>query len=173
MNLLKHKESKFLASDILNQLRIKLKNALHQNGYKSEIRDGMDIALCMIDMKESNVQYAGAYNPLYLIRDGQLIVKKGDRMPIGIYHKEKESFTNHMIRLKHNDNLYIFSDGFVDQLGEKSGKKFLIKNFKKLLLEIQEKPLDIQQTILNETLNKWKGKYQQVDDILVIGLKIP
>jgi serine phosphatase RsbU (regulator of sigma subunit) len=93
-------------------------------------------------------------------------------MPIGIYYKEKDSFTNHLIDLKSNDLIYLFSDGYADQFGGNEGKKFLIKQFQKLILDIHQKPLDVQKQLLFENLEKWRGKYDQVDDILVMGFKI-
>jgi len=159
------------ASRILNLLREKIKFSLHQTGKEGENKDGMDMALCIFHKKKKRIEYAGAYNPLYLIRNGELIEYKADRMPIGIYHIEKESFTNHDIEVKEGDVIYIFSDGYVDQFGGPGQTKFKTANFKKLLLEINEKPMKEQQQILDERFARWKGDLDQIDDVIVIGIR--
>ena len=170
------------ANQVLNKLRAEIKLALRQTGKEGEAKDGMDIALCVIDKENMILQYAGAYNPLYLFRKIsdklELIETKADKMPIGIHMKEKP-FTNHEIDIKENDIIYIFSDGFIDQFGgcddEKTkigGVKFKSKRFKKLLEDINDKKMSDQKEILNTTIEKWKGNNDQIDDILVIGIKI-
>ncbi len=140
---------------------------------------GMDLALCIIDMDNMQLQFAGAYNPLYLLRNEEILRVKPDRMPIGIYLREKESFTNNIVDLKKGDLLYIFSDGYVDQFGGERDKKITSKKFRELLLENHKKPLDYQKEALDKYLEYWmafKDKtgrtYKQVDDILVIGMEI-
>jgi serine phosphatase RsbU (regulator of sigma subunit)/ligand-binding sensor domain-containing protein len=160
------------ANLILNRLRNNIKIALRQTGREGEAKDGMDMALCILDLNTHNMQFSGAYNPLYLIRDKKLIEIKGDKMPIGIYINEKKSFTNHEQTLKKGDVIYIFSDGYIDQFGGEKGGKFKSKPFKKLLLDIHSKHLNEQGKILNTTLENWKGTYEQVDDILVMGFRI-
>jgi serine phosphatase RsbU (regulator of sigma subunit) len=157
---------------ILNELRAKIKTTLWQTGKEGETRDGMDIAVCVFDSGGKQVQYAGAYNPLYLIRNGELIEYKADKMPVGIHIKEKETFTLHEIELKSGDNLYIFSDGYVSQFGGPDGKKFMARPFKDLLVNINGKKMDEQQLVLEDALDKWQAAYDQVDDILVIGIEI-
>ena len=172
LNEIVNRAEKLVASNILNGLRDQVKKSLRQTGKKDEAKDGMDIALCVFDIAKKQLQFAGAYNPLYILRKGELIQLKADRMPIGIYYKEKESFTNHIMDLESDDVIYLFSDGYNDQFGGSDGKKFMIKQFQNLLIEIYQKPLDEQKEILNSTLEKWMGKHEQVDDILVIGFKI-
>lgn len=183
LNEIVKKEKVKKASDILNELRLHIKTALHQEGKVGEAKDGMDIALCIIDHKNMKIQYAGAYNPLYLIRKNsaefELIEKKADKMPIGIHIKESESFTNHDFVVKKSDTIYLFSDGFHDQFGGKENKKFMTKNFKKLLLEIQVKTMTDQKKILDKTIEEWKNipdkngnPHDQLDDILVIGVRL-
>jgi ligand-binding sensor domain-containing protein/serine phosphatase RsbU (regulator of sigma subunit) len=172
LNEIVNQTNQLVACNILNELRINVKKSLRQSGKKDEAKDGMDIALCILNQNNKHLQFAGAYNPLYLVREGKLIQFKADRMPIGIYYKEKESFTNHVVELKSNDVIYLFSDGYVDQFGGKDGKKFLIKQFQDLILRIHQEPLDKQKQILIDTLDNWKGKHDQVDDILVIGFRI-
>ena len=156
----------------LNSLRSNVKKMLKQRGEKDEAKDGMDISLCVLDLENDVLQFAGAYNPLYLIRNGELIVYKADKMPIGIHIFEKESFTNHEIQLQKGDTFYIFSDGYVDQFGGEKGRKFMVKPFKELLLEIQDKSMDEQKAILDDVLTHWMKGFNQIDDILVIGFRI-
>ena len=165
------KSDKLTANKILNQLREKIKFSLHQTGKEGENKDGMDMALCILHKKKNILEYAGAYNPLYLIRDGELHEYKADRMPVGIYHVEKDSFTNHEIKIKKGDIIYIFSDGFVDQFGGPAQTKFKSLNMKKLLLEINNKPMKDQKQIMEEKFEKWKGELNQIDDIIFIGIK--
>ena len=165
---------KLSAANILNQLRTYIKTSLRQTGKENETKDGMDIALCTIDFDKNIMQFAGAQNPLIIIRDKEIIQYKGDRMPIGIHIVEKP-FTNHTIDIIKNDCFYIFSDGFIDQFGGIDNKKFMIRNFKNLLLEINNKSMSEQNQILETTLSEWiatSNDFDQIDDILVIGIKI-
>lgn len=140
------------ANEILNILREKIIDTLQQNKEGNDSsKDGMDIALTIYDFSKMQVEYAGAYNPLLLIRNNEIIEIKADRMPVGIYIKFNISFTNHIIDLRTNDMLYSFSDGFQDQFGGKNNSKFLLKNLKKLLLEICNKNLQSQKEILIDT----------------------
>jgi len=157
---------------ILNKLRNSVKTTLDQTGKADEAKDGMDIALTIIDFDAMELQYAGAYNPLYFYRDGELIEKKADKMPIGIYIKEKDSFTKHAIPIQKGDTFYIFSDGYVDQFGGEKKRKFMAKPFKKMLGEIQDKSMNEQKEILHKTLENWRGPNDQVDDIIVVGVRI-
>ncbi|MCK4748522.1 MAG: SpoIIE family protein phosphatase, partial [Bacteroidales bacterium] len=135
-------------------------------------QDGMDLALCVIDTTTLKIQFSGAYNPLYIIRNNKLIEYKPDKMPIGIYKEKSDSFSNHDIDIEIGDALYMFSDGYVDQFGGSKQKKFMTKNFKELLLRINKKPMKEQREILNKTLVDWMGEVEQIDDILVMGLRI-
>jgi serine phosphatase RsbU (regulator of sigma subunit) len=157
---------------ILNKLRSKVKSTLGQSGKENESKDGMDMALLVIDYNNLKAQYSGAYNPLYLYRKNELTEFKADRNPIGIYIKEKESFTQNLIDLQKGDTLYIFSDGFADQFGGEKEKKYSSKQFKKLLLSIQEKTMEEQKEILNAEIENWKGKLSQIDDIIILGIRI-
>ena len=160
------------ADVILNELRNKIKSTLWQTGKDGETRDGMDIAICVFESDFRTVYYSGAYNPLYLIRKGELIEYKADKMPVGIHIKEKESFTINSVSLEKGDNLYIFSDGYVDQFGGENGKKFMAKPFKELLVSINGKSMDEQKLLLEQSLDSWQGHHDQVDDVLVIGVEI-
>ncbi len=136
-----------------------------------EVKDGMDMALCLLDCENKTLEYAGANNPLYLIRNGELIITKADKQPIGAFENRK-FFTNHHFDLLPDDVIYIFSDGYIDQFGGSRGKKFMSRRFRDMLLEIHKKPMPEQKTILNNTITEWMGAEEQVDDILVIGVKI-
>ncbi|MCK4664270.1 MAG: tetratricopeptide repeat protein [Bacteroidales bacterium] len=160
------------ANEILNQLREKVIKSLHQTGEFGETNDGMDIALCIIDKKKNHIQFSGANNPLYIIRNNDLIEIEGNKMPIGIYSSDIGLFSNVDVPLKKNDVLYLFSDGYADQFGGIKSRKFLLKNFQKLLIDISPLPLIEQKSQLINQHEIWKGNNEQVDDILVIGIKI-
>lgn len=167
------------ANLLLNELRDMVMASLRQTGKEDEAKDGMDIALCILDKKKMSLQYAGGYNPLYIIRNGELIEVKADKMPIGISDKAGRPFTNQEIELKKEDALYMFSDGYVDQFGGPRGKKFMVKKFKELLLDIQDRIMFDQKRVLEEALDEWMGvnypegdRFEQVDDIIVMGIKI-
>jgi serine phosphatase RsbU (regulator of sigma subunit) len=157
---------------LLNELRSNIKRALSQVGKEHEAKDGMDISLSVIDNDSNTLFFAGAYNPLYLIRNKELIEYKGDKMPVGVHINEKESFTLREIQIQKNDCIYMFSDGYVDQFGGDSNRKFMAKNFKELLLRITEKDMSEQKTILDDTIDQWIGPHDQLDDILVMGIRL-
>lgn len=160
------------AAMILNLLRDEVINTLRQKGIVGETRDGMDIALCIIDKEEGRLDFAGANNSIYLIRDGNLIKIQADRMPIGIHFTTLLPFTNRTLKIIKGDYLYLFSDGYADQFGGPNGKKFMYKPFQALLQRNHHKPVEIQKEILDNTFEKWKGELEQVDDVLVIGLHL-
>jgi serine phosphatase RsbU (regulator of sigma subunit)/tetratricopeptide (TPR) repeat protein len=160
------------AAAILNMLRDEIINTLKQKGTTGETRDGMDISLVILDLKAGKLDYAGANNPLYLIRDGNMIRYQPDRMPIGIHFISFTPFTNQVIEIKRGDYLYLFSDGYADQFGGPKGKKYMYKPFQDLLLCNHSKPMDLQKEILDNTFEKWKNDREQVDDVLVIGMHI-
>ncbi len=136
-----------------------------------QLRDGMDIALCKINISKNILEYSGANAPLYLMRNNELIKIKGDKQPIG-YAEGKTPFTKHNVDLKKGDVIYLFSDGFQDQFGGPKNSKFKIGKFDKLLTDIHQKPMLEQKELLQKTFNKWKGNEEQTDDVLVIGFKI-
>ncbi len=156
--------------EILNLLRKKVIHSLNQK-YDNPLRDGMDISVINYNFKTKEVSFAGANNPLFLIHDGELTEIKADKMPIALYEK-MVSFSHKQVPLNEGDCLYIFSDGYVDQFGGPKNKKFMKKRFKQLLMDIYEKPMEEQKEILDKTYEEWKGENEQVDDVLVIGVKI-
>ena len=159
------------ADEILNKLRNKVIHLLNPVGCESIIQDGMDIALVIFHTKDRKVDYAGANNPLYLIRDGQLIEKKADKMPIGVFVSKDESFTATSFDYLPGDAFYMFTDGYVDQFGGEHDKKFKKKEFKELLLAINNYSMAEQAKILDKTHRDWRGKQPQIDDILVVGIR--
>jgi CheY-like chemotaxis protein len=160
------------ANEILNQLRDYIIKSLHQTGDSNEAKDGIDIALCIIDSDKQKLQFAGAHNPLYIIKNDQIKIIKGDRMPVSIHQNAHKSFENHVIDFEENDLIYLFSDGYYDQIGGPKNRKFMSRNFQDLLLDIHKKPMEIQQQILNKEFEDWKGSNIQLDDILVVGIKL-
>jgi sigma-B regulation protein RsbU (phosphoserine phosphatase) len=161
------------ASEILNELNRGVIHTLNENSSETSIKDGMDMTLCVFDFKNGKVDFAGANNPMILIRDNLPLKYKGDRFPIGAYVEDKsQSFTNNEIELKKDDMIYLFSDGYADQFGGPENKKFFTRRFEELLFEIHKKPLEEQKDLLKSTLYDWMGSNGQVDDILVIGIKI-
>jgi len=184
MNEIVNRNESIRANQILDELRDFVISSLHQTGSRGEARDGIEIALCIIHTGTHMMEYAGANRPVYLVREGatreagssgrdhSLIQIRGDRMPIGIYEQEVVPFTSQEIRLQENDSLYLFSDGYVDQLGGPDRKTFRSKRFREFLLEIREHPMEVQKKLLSERLEQWQGNVEQIDDILVMGIRI-
>jgi tetratricopeptide (TPR) repeat protein/serine phosphatase RsbU (regulator of sigma subunit) len=172
LNEIVNKSVSAKSHEILGQLRNNIMSSLHQTGREDEAKDGMDIALIVINLKSKLLQFSGAHNPLYLIRDKKLREVKADKMPIGISARYDKPFSNHKIQLQKDDMLYIFSDGYLDQFGGEHRKKFGYRRFRDLLLEIHLKELNEQKDILEKTFAGWKGKYDQIDDILVMGIRV-
>jgi len=169
------KDKTLKSHQILDRLREMIKLALQQDASKKRhASDGIDMGICIINHKTLEIDFAGANNPLYLIRNGEITVFRENRNPVGIHPFEK-SFQNHEFNLQKNDRLYMFSDGYIDQFGGESGRKFLKKNFQRLLLHIanQDLPMQTESEILEETLDQWRGeKHPQIDDVLIVGVKI-
>jgi serine phosphatase RsbU (regulator of sigma subunit)/uncharacterized protein HemY len=159
-------------AQILDELRALIIKSLHQSGSPEQTKDGMDMALCMIDKDLKHVQFSGAFNSLYIVRGNELIEGQADRMPVGFHDKLTNNFSFQEFELQSDDNLYIFTDGYVDQFGGENGKKFMAKRFKQLLVDIHEKTMDEQKQLLDKTITDWRGELDQVDDILVIGLRV-
>ena len=159
------------SDDILNQLRDKVKQSLHQEDEDSSWI-GIDLGLIVIDTENRTLQFSGAYNPLLVIRDEQIIERKGDKMPIGMHRKAYLSFSKTSLDLMENDIVYLFTDGFADQFGGNKGRKYLKKNLKNYLREISSLPMAEQKVLLEEEYDTWRDSYEQVDDILVCGFRI-
>ncbi len=192
LNEIVNKDELTNANTVLDTLREKIKTSLKQQGNDSESKDGMDIAVCIIDKKNMKLQYSGAHNPLYIIRKEEVTVNtikkkirivkneqeklvlteiKADHQPIGVYIKERP-FSNIEIDIRKNDRMYIFSDGYIDQFGGVIGQKYKSKTFKKSLLTIQHLSITEQKEYLIKEFEDWKGKLDQLDDILVMGFDL-
>jgi PAS domain S-box-containing protein len=175
---------------ILDFINNGLSKVLHNKLDEVSIKDGMDIVLCSLDLRKNILEFSGANNALWLIRNKELHITKGDKFPVGAYlERGSRLFTNHIIELQAGDTIYIFSDGFADQFGLSSqdwhkregqklgaslpkGKKFKYNQLRELLLSIQQESMESQKLLLNKAFLEWKGELEQVDDILVIGIKI-
>lgn len=158
-------------SEILYTLDKIVYKTLQNNLETTNIKDGMDMAVCSYNLKTKKLQFSGAYNPLYLIRDGELIETKGDKIAIGSGQTESK-YTNNEIQLQSGDCIYLSSDGYADQFGGEKGKKFKYSNFKKLLVMNHEQSMSRQHDILEMTIDEWQGDLEQLDDVCVIGVKI-
>jgi ligand-binding sensor domain-containing protein/serine phosphatase RsbU (regulator of sigma subunit) len=160
-------------SAIVDQLNNEVMKALMQRHEKA-INDGMDLALIAFNKKNFTLEFAGAYNPLYVVRQGEVFVYKGDRFPIGMTTMdEKKNFTNQPVDIRPGDMIYMCSDGYADQFGSADVKKYKSGNVKKLLSAIWNLPVNEQKERLENEILTWKGDLPQVDDILFIGTKIP
>ena len=160
-------------SDILTYLNKSISNTLRQTVEDTKIRDGMDVAICSIDLDTNKLEFAGAFSPLFIIRNDEVIKFKGDKHPIGNYINEEEYvFTNNEIDLFPEDRIYIFSDGFVDQFGGPNGKKLKYDYFRKLLLDNHKKPMSKQKEDINIFFEEWRNGYEQIDDVCIIGVAI-
>lgn len=156
--------------EILSNLREGVIKALKQTGEEGENQDGMDISLCTL--KNNVLEYAGANNPLWLIRNGVFEEVLADKQPIGIYYGASKPFTNHQLEVSSGDCIYIFTDGYADQMGGPKGKKFKYKALEELILKIHALPMEEQKQILEATINEWKANLEQVDDILLLGIRV-
>lgn len=170
---------KIKPSDILNEINIGLSETLRQTIEESTVKDGMDIALCSLHKTSHNssvLQFSGANNPVWIVRNNantELQEIKGDKFPIGIFlGEEMHQFNNHEVELFSGDTVYVFTDGFADQFGGNNGKKFKYKPLQQLILSIQHQSMEQQLETLTKTLTAWKGNLEQVDDVLIIGIRI-
>ncbi|MFO7659077.1 MAG: tetratricopeptide repeat protein [Bacteroidales bacterium] len=157
--------------EILNQLSIKLKASLHASGDIDEIREGMDMVLLKFEKGLDEMEFSGANNPVYIVRNNDIIEYKGDRSPIGYYSKEV-NFTNQKVKLIKGDSVYMFSDGYADQLSGVNYKKYLTKRFKSLLVFIDPLSMEERREKLLKEFNEWKGGFQQVDDVMILCIKV-
>lgn len=162
------------SAQILEQLRERVITSLHQQiGDDIDYsRDGMDIAVCNIDILDNKLEFSGANNPIYIIREGELIELKPDKMPIGIHEFYNEPFSTQYFELKTNDVVYMFSDGFADQFGGKKGKKLKYSRFKEMLIKNHELPFNEQLIFFNNAFDEWRGTNEQIDDVMLLGFKI-
>lgn len=173
LNEIVNKELILHADQILNRLREQVIRSMHQTGREGESKDGMDISLLVVDDASGMLEFAGAYNPCYIVRNGEITELKADRMPIGIYSERGNvPFSCQTFQLQKGDGIYMSSDGYEDQFGGPEGKKLKAKAFKDILLKIHPLPAGEQLAYLDKFFEEWKNGYDQVDDVLVIGIKI-
>lgn len=173
LNQAVHERNLSRPSSILDYLNAGIQHTLNQYKSAGELRDGMDIALCVFDAARRRVQFSAAINPLYIIRDGMLIQSKGNRFSIGSYFDNKmRPFTNQEMDLQEGDMIYLFTDGYPDQFGGEDDRKMSHRRFRELLMSIHHLPVDEQKKMLEDQLNAWMGDAKQTDDICVIGVRI-
>ena len=159
-------------AEILSEMRHLVIKALKQTDNSTESKDGMDMSLLCFDDEKKTVEYAGANNPMWMMRNGECIEYKADSRPIGYYLGKGLPFTNHKIDYQTGDTFYIFTDGYADQFGGEKGKKLKYKPFKEILIAIQNEPMLKQEEILNEKFDTWKRNLDQIDDVLIIGVRV-
>lgn len=159
-------------ADILNHTRNRLIQSLSEDGSNEGGKDGMDCTLCCFDFKNKTLSYSAANNSFYIIRNKELVEYDADKMPVGRSPKENEPFTMKKIDLQSGDVIFTLTDGLPDQFGGDKGKKFKYKQLEELLLQISDKPMPLQKEILHSKFENWKGNLEQVDDVLIIGIKI-
>ncbi|MEA3451461.1 MAG: SpoIIE family protein phosphatase, partial [Bacteroidota bacterium] len=196
--ILSHADKNISAADVLNKLRTRIVDVFKHDNKDEQRQDGMDMALYILEKNKFELQFAGAFNPLFVLRkktseqpsfttdaknikivenDSHILINlSGDSMPIGISRINKK-YSNQSFNVQKGDTLYVFSDGFVDQFGGERGKKFMIVNFRKLLLNIQDKNMSEQKDFLNKTIEDWRAQYTkrripQLDDITILGLRV-
>jgi serine phosphatase RsbU (regulator of sigma subunit) len=159
-----------MPDQIIENLRQGIIRSLKQVAEEDSIKDGMDIAVCVVDFEKNILWYAGANNPLYLVRGGELIHYRADKMPVAIHYK-MEPFTLHKIDLQKGDAFYIFSDGFADQFGGPKQKKFMSVQLRETLVSMSGIPMIKQGERLNEIFEEWRGNSPQIDDVTMIGVR--
>ncbi|MBN8695222.1 MAG: tetratricopeptide repeat protein [Bacteroidetes bacterium] len=160
-------------SDILQHLDAGVTKTLRQSENSKGVKDGMDLSLCSIDLNTNELQYAGAFNSLYYVSDNQLHEIKADKFPIGVnLDGVVDNYTNHTVQLKKGDCVYLFSDGYADQFGGPRGKKFKYNQLKEMFLTLSSKDLDDQKKEIEKVFDSWKGELEQVDDVVIIGVRI-
>jgi serine phosphatase RsbU (regulator of sigma subunit) len=160
-------------SEILSFLDIGVTEVLRQFHNESGVKDGMDLSILCIDQQTLTFEFAGAYNSIYYIHNKQLSEEKADKFEIGVNEDGvADVYTNHIIKLSKGDMVYMFTDGYADQFGGPLGKKFKYKQLEESLIEICEEPMDIQKQKISKKFFDWKGKEEQVDDVLLIGIRV-
>lgn len=161
-----------MPGEMLNDISRRLERSLHQKTDEQKVQDGMDIALCRINLKTMELHYAGAFNPLYLAREGSIIETPADKIPVGDQPLQNSGYQTHAISLRPGDCIYLFTDGFADQFGGPRNKKFKRSHFKIMLAKLSSAPIPEQRRQLLTAFEQWQGNNEQVDDVLVMGIRI-
>jgi PAS domain S-box-containing protein len=175
LNNIVSKHTDYNASEILDELNFRVKQTLKQDMYGSDTRDGMDIALCKISLKDKSMDFSGAHRPMYLLKGNELIEYKGDRNSIGgIYQRKKPDvkFTNHNIKFNKGEKCFIFTDGLPDQYSSIHKNKYQTGRIKKEIIKNHNMSIEEYSKFFVDQFNKWKGNYKQIDDVLVIGFEL-
>ena len=159
-------------AEVLGNMRSKIIESLNDHSSKTNNKDGMDMALCKLNLKTKTLDYTGANNPLVHISEGKINYIKGNSQPVGLSIIDNKPFTNHHVKLKKGDMIYIYSDGYQDQFGGPKGKKYMVKKFKTFLTRLSALPIDEQRVKIQEEFHGWKGNHDQVDDICVMGIRV-
>lgn len=159
----------YTSGQVLDRLRAKIIADLVKDSRYTQ-KDGMDMALCRVNWKTLELNYAGANNPLWIVRDGEILQTKADKMPIGEHVLKDVSFKDHHVQLQPGDSVYVFTDGYADQFGGEKGKKFMYRRLKEIFLSINNLPVKEQNIALKKAFMEWKGEYEQIDDVLVMGV---
>jgi serine phosphatase RsbU (regulator of sigma subunit) len=159
-------------SEILNYTRSKIIKHLSNDGSASGGKDGMDCSLITFDFEKNLITYTAANNPIWIVRENTMIELKPDKMPVGKHDRDSESFSQHEFNVQKNDTIYALTDGMPDQFGGSKGKKYMYKQLKELLISISQLPMIDQKEKLQIEFNNWKGDLEQVDDVLIIGVKV-
>ncbi len=161
------------ASEILSGVNKWLTLSLHQTFQESAVRDGMDVSLCVINKVTKQLNYAGAFNSIYIVNGNQVKELLPDKQPVGAFIEDNiKDFTDKFYQLTEQDVVYMFTDGYADQFGGVKGKKYKYRNLQELLIKNHQKPFTEQKIIIEKTMNAWKGNLEQIDDMLLIGYKI-
>lgn len=161
-----------MPDEVLNDIRHSIIASLNPEGSEEEAKDGMDCVLCVYDFENMKLQLAAANNPLWIARGGKMLEFKPDKMPVGKYGDDLKPFTLQSIDLQKGDIVYSFTDGYADQFGGPKGKKFKYRQLEEKLIENHHLPMEDQKRILGDIFDKWKGNMEQIDDVLIIGIKI-
>ena len=159
-------------AEILNHTRQTIIERLKKDGSAEGGKDGMDCSLISFNKEKSKFAYAAANNPIWIIRNKELIELAPDKIPVGKHDRDSVSFTQHEVEIQKGDMIYTLTDGFPDQFGGPKGKKFMYKKLKEMLITIAHKPTAEQQTVLKGTLKDWMGNTEQVDDVTIIGVRV-
>ena len=181
LNEIISRNNEISAGSILNEMRKHIVSSLQQEEIQSNstigrsgVKDGMDMSMVIINFDKNTIEFAGANNPLYIVRENVLSELKADKMPISI-HISMEDFSNQEVNIRKGDMIYLFSDGYADQFGGEKNKKFMYRKFKEILVSVSSKSMEEQYCILDKTIEEWKNKSninEQTDDITVIGVRL-